>query len=356
MDKAAEFTKKLLEWYHPADRPLPWKHQKDPYRIWLSEIILQQTRVEQGLPYYERFIDTYPTVESLASADLDSIYKLWEGLGYYSRARNLHHAAIQVVEIFGGQFPKTYKELLLLKGVGNYTAAAIASFAYNLPHAVVDGNVYRVLSRIFGIKTPIDSTEGRKEYQKTAQELLNPQEPGAYNQAIMDFGATVCTPKNPNCVQCPFSNQCYAHLQNSIAQLPAKSKKVSKKNRFLNYYVLLHLNEIAIKQRSQNDIWKSLYEFFLIETAHPIPQPKVLIAAHSWRIVSIESNNTYWHKLTHRDLKVSFTVVNLENKDNLPNDLFFIKTKNLSKFAFPKVIHCFFKDNPLILKDSFEKW
>jgi len=344
------FSSTLLNWHKKNNRSLPWKVDQDPYKIWLSEVILQQTRVEQGVPYYQKFITAFPSVHDLAQADESNVLKIWEGLGYYSRARNLYESAKYISTHLNGVFPSSYENLLKLKGVGPYTAAAIASFAYNLPYAVVDGNVYRVLSRIFGIKTPIDSSEGRKEYQKTAQELLNSQEPGAYNQAIMDFGATVCTPKNPNCSQCPFLDQCYALLKNSISQLPVKSKKIQKKNRFLNYYVLLYHNEIAIKQRNQNDIWKGLYEFYLIETSHPVPQPKELIATNSWRIASFGSNNTYWHKLTHRDLKVTFTVINLENKANLPEDLFFIKTKNLSKFAYPKVIHCFFKDNPLILK------
>ncbi len=348
------FSSTLLNWHKKNNRTLPWKVDKDPYKIWLSEIILQQTRVEQGIPYYQKFIATFPTIHDLAQTDESNVLKVWEGLGYYSRARNLHDTAKYISIHLNGVFPSSYENLLKLKGVGPYTAAAIASFAYDLPHAVVDGNVYRVLSRIFGIKTPMDSSEGRKEFQKIAQELINAQDPGGYNQAIMDFGATVCTPKNPNCNQCPFSEQCFAFLNRSINQLPVKNKNIQKKNRFLNYYILLCHNEIAIKQRNQNDIWKGLYEFFLIETSHPIAQPKELIASYSWKIVSFGSNNTYWHKLTHRDLKVTFTIVNLENKDHLPEDMFFIKTKNLSKFAFPKVIHCFFKDNPLILKDNYE--
>ena len=198
------FSKKLLEWYNPTSRNLPWKQTNDAYKIWLSEIILQQTRVEQGTPYYLAFIKKYPTVKKLANAPLDDVLKLWEGLGYYSRARNLHVAAQQILEIHQGKFPETYAEIVALKGIGNYTAAAIASFAYNLPHAVVDGNVFRVLSRVFGIETPIDSTEGKKQFAQLAQQLLDKKKPSIHNQAIMDFGALVCKPQNPLCEQCPF--------------------------------------------------------------------------------------------------------------------------------------------------------
>ena len=347
------FATSLLNWHKENYRHLPWKVDKDPYKIWLSEIILQQTRVDQGIPYYHKFIETFPTVQELAKASESDVLKLWEGLGYYSRARNLHFTAQYISDHLNGIFPNTYSEILKLKGVGPYTAAAIASFAFNLPHAVVDGNVYRVLSRILGIKTPLDSTEGKKEFQETAQNLLDSNNPGAYNQAIMDFGATVCTPKNPHCFQCPFSNQCYALSHNIIDQLPIKSKKIQRKNRYLYYFVLCHNNEIAIKQRNQEDIWKGLYDFYLIENTVPINQPESLIQHHSWSITSMGPTVSYWHKLTHRDLMVSFTVVQLNKKEDLPKDMFFIKTKNLSKFAFPKVIHCFFEDNPLTLKDSF---
>ena len=223
------FSSTLLNWHKKNNRTLPWKVDKDPYKIWLSEIILQQTRVEQGIPYYQKFIATFPTIHDLAQTDESNVLKVWEGLGYYSRARNLHDTAKYISIHLNGVFPSSYENLLKLKGVGPYTAAAIASFAYDLPHAVVDGNVYRVLSRIFGIKTPMDSSEGRKEFQKIAQELINAQDPGGYNQAIMDFGATVCTPKNPNCNQCPFSEQCFAFLNRSINQLPVKNKNIQKK-------------------------------------------------------------------------------------------------------------------------------
>lgn len=345
------FSTILFNWHQENYRVLPWKVDKDPYKIWLSEIILQQTRVDQGLPYYLNFVKVFPTVHDLAHAEETKVLKLWEGLGYYSRARNLHKTAQYISSELNGIFPDNYSDLLKLKGIGPYTAAAIASFAFDLPHAVVDGNVFRVLSRILGINTPLDSSEGKKEFQIIAQQLLDPQNPGEFNQAIMDFGATVCTPKNPNCSKCPFSTKCYALSNNAITQLPNKRNKIQKKNRFLYYFVLQHKNEIAIKLRIKEDIWKGLYDFYLLEKPAALEQPESLIP-HSWKITGIGPTSTYWHKLTHRNLKVSFTVIQLETKDNLPQDMFFIKTKNLYKFAFPKVIHCFFENNPLTLKDS----
>ena len=217
---------------------MPWKGEKNPYLIWLSEIILQQTRVEQGLPYYERFRENYPTVTDLANAPEDEVMKLWEGLGYYSRARNLHATAKMIDQEMDSIFPTTHAEILKLKGVGPYTAAAIASFAYNLPHAVVDGNVYRVLSRFFGIETPIDSTSGKKEFAQLAQDLIDKKQPGNYNQAIMDFGATHCMPKKPKCSQCLLRKNCKALLNNKVTSLPIKIKKIKKQTRYFNYLVI----------------------------------------------------------------------------------------------------------------------
>ena len=244
------FTKKLLKWFVSNYRPLPWKGEKNPYLIWLSEIILQQTRVEQGLPYYEKFRKKYPTIKDLALAPEDEVMKLWEGLGYYSRARNLHTTAKFISKDLDGIFPKTHKEILALKGVGSYTAAAIASFAYNLPYAVVDGNVYRVLSRYFGIATPIDSTDGKKEFALLAQELLATEKPGAYNQAIMDFGATHCMPKQPKCITCLLNKKCKAFTENRIDILPVKTKKIKKRTRYLNYLIINQGNQVFINKRT----------------------------------------------------------------------------------------------------------
>ncbi|MEO1629046.1 MAG: A/G-specific adenine glycosylase, partial [Bacteroidota bacterium] len=231
------FSTALLGWYQNNHRPLPWKGIKDPYLIWLSEIILQQTRVATGWAYFERFREQYPTVHHLADASIDEVMKLWEGLGYYSRARNLHFTAQHISRTLGGTFPNTYKDILQLKGVGPYTAAAIASFAFGLPVAVVDGNVYRVLSRVFGMRDPIDSGAGKKKFAELANLLLDKDRPADYNQAIMDFGATVCTPGVPNCHQCPFEDRCLANAEGTARELPVKSKKLVRKTRYFNYLV-----------------------------------------------------------------------------------------------------------------------
>ena len=244
---------------------MPWKGEKDPYKIWLSEIILQQTRVEQGLDYYHRFIEKFPDVHKLAKAKDQVIFKLWEGLGYYTRCRNLIAAARYISKELKGKFPSTYEEINALKGVGPYTASAISSFAFNLPHAVVDGNVFRVLSRVFGIAKPIDSTEGKKYFTQLANDLLDKKQPGIYNQAIMDFGAVVCKPAAPLCSGCVFNKTCFAFLNKKVNELPVKEKKISIKKRWFYYLVIEQENEIAIRQRTGKDIWNQLYEFPMME-------------------------------------------------------------------------------------------
>lgn len=269
---ASFFRQTLRDWAAAHPRPLPWKNTRDPYRIWLSEIILQQTRVEQGLPYYERFVAAYPTVKDLAAAPDDEVFKRWEGLGYYSRARNLLATARHISGALGGQFPDTYAGIRDLKGVGDYTAAAIASFAYNLPHAVVDGNVYRVLARWAGIDTPTDSTEGKRRFAELAQQLLDPERPGAHNQAMMDFGATWCTPQSPRCAECPLAEKCTARQTGRVAELPVKAKKTAKKERFLLYFVLKTADATTwLRQRPAGDIWADLYEFPAVELTGPPP-------------------------------------------------------------------------------------
>lgn len=244
---------------------MPWKGERDPYRVWLSEIILQQTRVEQGLPYYEKFVATYPTVRHLADAPLDDILKLWEGLGYYSRARNLHAAAKHVAYTCDGVFPDTYEGLRALKGVGDYTAAAIASFAYDLPHAVLDGNVYRVLARFFGLDIPVNTPAAKKVFSELAGQLLDTSRPGAYNQAIMDFGATHCTPRLAACDSCPMASRCVAAQTGRVDALPVKNKARAKQERFFAYAVFYHRDHIWIHKRGGNDIWADLHEFPLLE-------------------------------------------------------------------------------------------
>ncbi len=266
MQNYSWFSKKLLSWHAHEPRELPWRYTRDAYKIWLREIILQQTRVAQGLPYYERFISKYPTVGQLAAAQEKDVLKLWQGLGYYSRARNLLFTARDIVKNHKAKFPKGYDKLLKLKGIGQYTAAAIASFAFDEPAAVVDGNVYRLLSRVFGIETPIDSTPGKKEFAALAHQLLDKKLPADYNQAIMNFGSTVCKAANPLCQTCAFKSKCVAFNSQIIDLLPVKSKKIKLKHRYFHFLVIQNSKgEVFFEKRTQSDIWKGLYQFPLLE-------------------------------------------------------------------------------------------
>jgi len=260
-----DFAQILLAWYAREGRDLSWRHTHDPYRIWLSEIILQQTRVAQGTAYYHRFIERFTDVTSLAVASEDEVLKLWQGLGYYSRARHLHKAAQEIVARFGGRFPKTFEEVRSLTGVGDYTAAAICSAAFGLPYAAVDGNVYRVLARLFDIDTPIDTTSGKRQFAELAQSLLDPANAGSYNQAIMDFGALVCTPLHPHCEECPFSQHCLALAAGMITQRPVKRGKVSVRDRWFHYLHILCKEHTVLCRRIAGDIWQGPYEFPLLE-------------------------------------------------------------------------------------------
>lgn len=265
MNTCLFFRHHLLGWAAGHLRPMPWKGERDPYKIWLSEIILQQTRVEQGLPYYNKFVAAYPTVRHLADATEDELFKNWEGLGYYSRARNLHQTAKKVAYEFDSRFPDTYESIRELKGVGDYTAAAIASFAYNLPHAVLDGNVYRVLARFFGISTPTDTPAAKKEFTRLANEVLDPEQPGVFNQAIMDFGAMHCSPQNPKCHVCPLQTGCVAYREGKVNEWPVKSKALVKKERFFCYFVFNAGGDTFVRKRSEKDIWHGLFDFPALE-------------------------------------------------------------------------------------------
>lgn len=317
MRQKADFSKPLIMWYLINRRELPWRKTSDPYRIWLSEIILQQTRIAQGTSYFEKFIDEFGTVFELAGADEKKVLKLWQGLGYYSRARNLHATARKVAEELNGEFPNSYKGLLELKGVGDYTASAIASIAYKLPHAVVDGNVYRVLSRFFGIATPIDSLRGSKEFKALAQELLDPGEPGTHNQAVMELGALVCTPKNPKCDECPLQRNCFARLYDKTEQFPVKQGKVKTKKRFFNYLVLDASDRFTkIRKRTGSDIWKHLYEFPLVESQGHTTDPEQVQTMVA-RELDLSENYTLKkfnpkpvvHKLSHQELHADFWII-----------------------------------------------
>ena len=266
MDTLEHIRQELKKWYADNKRILPWREIKDPYKIWISEIILQQTRVVQGYDYYLRFISTFPDVGSLAAAEEDEVLRCWQGLGYYSRARHLHQAARQVMTEFGGKFPREYAHVRQLKGIGDYTAAAICSFAYNMPYPVLDGNVFRVLSRLFGIHAPIDTGKGRKEFAYMAETLMDLTEPATYNQAIMEFGALQCTPNNTSCHQCPLLEICVAARTNSVDKLPVKANRTKVSDRYFNYLFFNAEGHTFLQKRGNNDIWKHLYEFPLIET------------------------------------------------------------------------------------------
>lgn len=344
----SDFSQKLKKWYIENKRNLPWRHEKSAYKIWLSEIILQQTQVVQGLSYYIKFIENFPDIKSLAAAPEDKILKLWQGLGYYSRARNLHAAAKFVVENHKGEFPKTYTEILKLKGVGDYTAAAIASFAYNLPHAVVDGNVYRVLSRVFGIETPIDSSKGKKEFQELADKLLDKKNPATYNQAIMEFGSQYCKPQNPDCENCVLKEKCFAFQNARVSEFPIKAKKTKIKNRYFNYVVLIDKNKnVLINKRSAKDIWRGLYEFYLIESEKELNTEQVLKQKEVKTVCKSKINLThvskqYKHVLSHQHLYAKFYVINVSFV--FKKTQIVVPLRKMDKLAFPRLIEKFLNE------------
>jgi len=342
------FADELVRWYHNNKRDLPWRNTTDAYIIWLSEIILQQTRVEQGMPYFYRFAERYPTVSDFAAADEDDILKLWQGLGYYSRGRNMLKTAREVVEQYNGIFPQQYDELIKLKGIGEYTASAIASFSADEAKAVVDGNVYRVLARYFGIDEPINSPKGKKDFQALANELLNHDHPGLHNQAMMEFGAMLCKPKNPACGICPVRTGCYAFKNNATTALPVKLKTVKVRERFFNYFLIINNNEILLNKRDEKDIWANMYDLPLIETSELVPADELLaspkIKDHFGKHIEIQDvSSIHKHILTHQRLYVRF--IKLGNSEvKLQQNWFFSPLENLEKFALPKIIFIFIKN------------
>lgn len=338
------FNHSLLDWYRANERPLPWKDSHDPYRIWLSEIILQQTRVAQGTPYYLKFIQLFPTVEALASASEDEVLKAWEGLGYYSRARNLHATAQYISEVLDGVFPNTYEGLLKLKGIGPYTAAAIASFAFGLPHAVLDGNVFRVLARYFGEPTPIDGSSGKKLFQKMADDLIDHQEPDHWNQAIMNLGAMVCSPQSPLCETCPLAVNCIAHIEGRIAEFPIKEKAKARRHRHFHYLILEFDGATYIEKRTQKDIWKGLYQFPLLELEEGI-MPR---DAGDWQIELVQpierlvTGKQFAQLLTHQKIHGHFYRLQLSALPVIVSeDWVKVQLNALKTYAFPKIIHNF---------------
>lgn len=347
------FSRGLIKWYNLNKRDLPWRSENDPYLIWLSEVILQQTQVAQGLAYYQRFIQKYPTVTRLARAKEDEVLKLWQGLGYYSRARNLHAAAKFIQTEYRGVFPAAYGQIRALKGVGDYTAAAIASFAYGLPHAVVDGNVYRVLSRLFGIEAAIDLPGSKKIFQQLADELLDKKQPGLYNQAIMEFGSQYCRPVNPDCDNCIFAARCAAYKTNKVALLPQKAKKIKVKTRYFSYLVVVDpRQQVLVNRRGENDIWQGLYEFHLVETQNEIAAGELLARSDVQELIGRSyslkySSGLYKHVLTHQHLYARFYVIGA-GRAFAPKQKT-IALRDLQKLAFSRLTekflgHCVLKE------------
>ena len=324
------FSIKLVSWYQNNKRDLPWRNTVNSYHIWLSEIILQQTRVSQGTPYYFAFLKAFPTIDDLANAPEDKVLKMWQGLGYYSRARNLHFTAKDIVNNFGGEFPKDYKKVLKLKGIGVYTAAAITSFAFDMPYAVVDGNVIRVLSRVFGVSIPFDTFAGKKQFQQLAQELLTEKDAAIYNQAIMEFGAIQCKPKSPNCSSCPMQDFCVAYITNSVTELPVKSKKIKVKDRFLHYLMIEQEDDIFLGKR-KSGIWTGLYEFPFLEFPIKMDEKQVVLS-DEWSNIFLNStcdlksvSSEFIHILSHQKIHAQFwqikaASVSLEEYDLIPKN------------------------------------
>tara|TARA_B100000809_G_scaffold162839_1_gene160193 strand:+ start:799 stop:1842 length:1044 start_codon:yes stop_codon:yes gene_type:complete len=335
-----KFSNTLIHWYLQNNRDLPWRKSKNPYFIWLSEIMLQQTRVAQGLSYYIKFTSTFPTVFDLAKADESTVLKMWQGLGYYSRARNLHFSAKQISKELNGIFPSTYEEIIKLKGVGDYTASAISSICFNEPTAVVDGNVYRVLSRYFGINTPTNSTSGIKEFKLLAQTLIDASQPGTYNQALMDFGALHCKPQNPLCETCPFCNSCVAFEKKLTKELPVKEKKIKVRKRYFNFLVIkTDDHKTILTERKGKGIWQGLYQFPLIENTETIRE-KEIIASKEFNdlfpaetTISLFNKKEIVHKLSHQHLYTQFWIVETKTLKNAN-----ISWENIQDFPVPVLI------------------
>ena len=332
-----DFALTLLNWFRENGRELPWRETRDPYAIWLSEIILQQTQVKQGWSYWERFMKHWPTVEALAAASEDEVLREWQGLGYYSRARNLHFAAKQIVAM--GGFPHTLDEIKTLKGVGDYTAAAIGSIAFGLPAAVVDGNVYRVLSRYFGVETPINTTEGKKTFTALAQSQLPEKEASAYNQAIMDFGAIQCTPQSPQCDVCPLMESCVAFSENRVGQLPVKLKTLKVKERHLTYVYIRCDGYVAIHRRGAGDIWQGLYEPFLVEEDDKHVDIK--------QCLLLKSNVR--HVLTHRILLADFYLYEPKERPFLGEEYIWVEENELETYAVPRLVELMYEEVHAVL-------
>ena len=351
MDKRY-FSEKVVKWYEKHRRELPWRDTKDPYKIWLSEIILQQTRVAQGLPYYRQFIDKYPTVGRLAAAPARDVLRLWQGLGYYTRAINLHKCAKVVSRKYDGQFPAGYDELLDLPGIGDYTAAAVASMAFGAPVAVVDGNVFRLLSRVFGVDVEINTTRGKRTFTQLANQLITREVPDLHNQAVMEFGALVCTPKNPQCGTCIFRHDCFACKNGMQSHLPVKTKAKASRNRYFYYFVMQHGDSLMMRRREQKDIWMGLFDFHLVEKSRPRKTEKILEEQASSKLIrhaeEIRISRLYKHVLTHQTIFTRFIVVKTSKKISAPEkNHSFYSLKQVERLPKPVLVDRFLGDRYL---------
>jgi len=354
-----DFALTLVEWYKLNKRQLPWRETNDPYKIWLSEIIMQQTRVNQGLVYYQRFSEHFPSVGMLADASEDEVLKLWQGLGYYSRARNLHFAAKTIVNKFNGQFPQDYTDIIALKGIGPYTAAAIASIAFNQPFPVIDGNVTRVISRWFAITDPINSSLGRKKIETAVTELITGRSPGTFNEAIMEFGALYCKPKNPECESCLFKISCLGFQQGLVDVLPVKLKNPPPKMRYFNYLFITSGDEkhqiVYLKKRADGDIWQGLYDFPLIETETET-DVNILMNGNTWKEIFYESkpvitkiSREFKHQLTHQRIFAKFVSINIIENPAFPsNSLITAELKNLGKYPIPRLVEQYLNEQGIL--------
>ena len=341
-EHAYKLRNKFQSWFQTFKRDLPWRWSHDPYRIWLSEVIMQQTRIEQGLPYYEAFTEHFPSVYDLANASEAEVLNLWQGLGYYNRARNLHYTAQVIASDYGGTFPEEYNELIKLKGIGDYTAAAIASMAFNKPYPVVDGNVNRVVARLFGIQKPVNTTKGKKEVKSWAETLLDHSEPGNFNEALMDFGAIQCTAANPKCGICPLQDDCYAFLHNQTLELPRKAKKLKRRTRYFYYLVLASDDGIALRQRGTDDVWQKMFDFPLIERN---PNEPFRVEALNELAGNPPESPTflasYKHVLTHQDIIADFYLINSFDLAIIKQNFIFIRWEELPNYALPRLIDRF---------------
>ncbi|MDE5420751.1 A/G-specific adenine glycosylase [Ancylomarina sp. DW003] len=340
----------IINWYEFNKRDLPWRNTSDPYKIWISEIMLQQTQVVTVIDYYHRFLNSFPTINALASADEQEVLNLWQGLGYYSRARNLHQAAKSIEDNYNGVFPTTFDEILKLKGIGVYTASAIAAFAFHLPQAAVDGNVYRVLSRLFGVSEPTNSPKGKREFQALADELMADAPPHVYNQAIIEFGALQCTAKNPNCEACPIQANCFAYINKQQSVFPVKKKKVKVTDRYFYYLLISGDEKFLMQQRGDKDIWRKMFEFPLIETQNKIELVD-LIKSESWQslfkgldVKVREHIVSKVHKLSHQNLYIEFIHIDANTEVLMERtDLILIDKEEASGYPMPKPIEAHLK-------------